>query len=48
MAGMAPVLMAERRFADMMAFGAPVSTSERVTIRMDLGSPRDALWLLEP
>ena len=38
----------DRRFADRIAFGAPVSTSERVTIRMDLGNPRAALWLLEP
>ena len=48
MAGIAPVRIALKRFADMMAFGAPVSTSERVTIRIERGRFNSLLWLFEP
>ena len=46
--GIAPVLYALKRFADISASGAPVSLSFNITVRMDLGSPMLLLALFEP
>ena len=48
MAGMAPVLIALRRLADIYATGAPVSTSLSVAIRIDLGRPLRMLSWFDP
>ncbi len=46
--GIAPVLMALRRLADIYASGCPVSTSFNVAMSMDLGSPLCEFLPFEP
>ena len=46
--GIAPVLMALRRLADMYASGCPVSTSFNVAMSMDLGRPLCEFLPFEP